>query len=472
MSRHVRKFGAVGASTTLVGGASSALLLALAASPAGAATTFTVDTLADGAANASDCTTPVAGSCSLRDALNAAVEGDLVVFDPSLFTGGPGTISLDAGERSLFSGGASILGPGSDLLTIDAQGKRFPVLEQIVGSSDVNISGTTITGGNALAYGGGIFGYSAAGGDLILSDVHLVANSADTFGGGLKFTGAVRIIDSVLTGNSATEGAGAIYVEGDVYVRNTTFSGNTAGDCGGALYVGVSNGSVTVLNSTFANNSTTGCYGGAIDVDGSGNNVLIANSTFTGNSAPAGGALHFELYNQVQILATTITGNSSLYADPFYSGGGIHISAGGTGSAGSANVTLVGTILAGNTAAAGGAADFAAGGVGSTYTGTLKAYSSMVGEIGSNVTLTGSDTLRGSDPMLGALADNGGPTLTMLPLAGSPVIDAGPAPMPPFTGNEFDQRGTGYARIVGTKSDIGAVEGESAPEPVVPSFTG
>ena len=54
----------------------------------------------------------------------------------------------------------------------------------------------------------------------------------------------------------------------------------------------------------------------------------------------------------------------------------------------------------------------------------------------------------------GALDDNGGPTATHALMAASPAIDAGNN----LGGFVFDQRGTGYARIVGARADIGAFE--------------
>ena len=59
------------------------------------------------------------------------------------------------------------------------------------------------------------------------------------------------------------------------------------------------------------------------------------------------------------------------------------------------------------------------------------------------------------EPMLGALADNGGPTPTFLPMAGSPIIDVANAAMCPPT----DQRGV--PRPQGVGCDVGAVEVES-----------
>jgi len=65
------------------------------------------------------------------------------------------------------------------------------------------------------------------------------------------------------------------------------------------------------------------------------------------------------------------------------------------------------------------------------------------------------------DPKLGPLADNGGPTLTMALLSGSPAIDAGDTTAAPTT----DQRG--FPRPAGAAPDIGAYEYGS----VMPTLT-
>jgi len=61
------------------------------------------------------------------------------------------------------------------------------------------------------------------------------------------------------------------------------------------------------------------------------------------------------------------------------------------------------------------------------------------------------------DPLLGPLADNGGPTLTNTLLPGSPAINAG-NPSIVFNPAEFDQRGAPFVRVVGGQIDIGAFE--------------
>ena len=56
--------------------------------------------------------------------------------------------------------------------------------------------------------------------------------------------------------------------------------------------------------------------------------------------------------------------------------------------------------------------------------------------------------------MLGPLASNGGTTRTHMVLSGSPAIDAGNN----AANVSFDQRGSGYPRVIGSSADIGAYE--------------
>ncbi len=64
------------------------------------------------------------------------------------------------------------------------------------------------------------------------------------------------------------------------------------------------------------------------------------------------------------------------------------------------------------------------------------------------------------DPLLGPLADNGGPTQTHALLPGSPAINAGdPNAMPGVDGVPlYDQRGEGFERVAGGRIDMGAFE--------------
>jgi hypothetical protein len=102
----------------------------------------------------------------------------------------------------------------------------------------------------------------------------------------------------------------------------------------------------------------------------------------------------------------------------------------------------------------------------------------VLGTVAATLTTTDAGgNLTGVDPLLGPLQNNGGATATHALLPGSPAIDAGPDPVPDFPGNEFDQRGPGFPRVSGTKSDVGAFEVQPetpvpAPITITPKFTG
>lgn len=77
--------------------------------------------------------------------------------------------------------------------------------------------------------------------------------------------------------------------------------------------------------------------------------------------------------------------------------------------------------------------------------------------------LTGAGDQINTDPMLGPLQHNGGPTVTHAPLTGSPAIDMGE---PNFTPPpDYDQRGSGYSRVVNSRLGIGAIEVQAPTRP-------
>jgi len=64
-----------------------------------------------------------------------------------------------------------------------------------------------------------------------------------------------------------------------------------------------------------------------------------------------------------------------------------------------------------------------------------------------------------TDPRLGPLQNNGGPTFTHVPASNSPAIDSGD----PTLG--MDQRGPSFQRLTNGRIDIGAVEAQATPTP-------
>src|SRR5206468_6006919 len=185
-------------------------------------------------------------------------------------------------------------------------------------------------------------------------------------------------------------------------VTNSTFSGNSAGSSGGGITNNALGASsrpmVTVTNSTLSGNSA-GIDGGGIDnfADGHGSATLtITNSTLSGNSAPyGGGAVNagVDASASLTIGTSTLSGNS---AD--LGGGGIY----NVANRGGATLTIGDTILK---TGASGENIFNPDG-----TVTSDGYNLSSDDGGGYLTGTGDQI--NTDPMLGPLQDNGGPTFT------------------------------------------------------------
>jgi uncharacterized repeat protein (TIGR01451 family) len=170
---------------------------------------------------------------------------------------------------------------------------------------------------------------------------------------------------------------------------------------------------------------------------------VVANSTLSGNSALFGGGIYNGgFFTGMDAVATLEIGNTIMKQG----GSGKNIdSDNGTVSSHGFNLS----------------SDAAEGGVGTGPGGLL----SSIGD------------QRNTDPVLGPLADNGGPTRTHLPLAGSPAIDQGLSNTIGPLASDTDQRG--FARTVddfnianaflGDGTDIGAVEVQAAPPPPPPT---
>lgn len=259
----------------------------------------------------------------------------------------------------------------------------------------------------------------------------------------------------VFSGNAANNG-GAMALDGysggicNPTLTNITFSGNSASLFGGAMYNNAQlAGSVcspTLTNVTFSGNSSAN-YGGAIVNDASGGtaNPILTNVTFSGNSAINGGAM---FNNGVgfgfspKLINATFNGNSATYGGAIYNLNG--------------NVLLVNSILWGDAATTSGPEFYSVSGITDLY------YSVVEGGCTANC---GGTPIYTGDPLLGALADNGGFTRTLMPGAGSTAINAAPCGY----GNEMpvsDQRGAvrpDSASTGSTRCDIGAVEADSLP---------
>ena len=159
----------------------------------------------------------------------------------------------------------------------------------------------------------------------------------------------------------------------------------------------------------------------------------MTNSTISGNSADGVGGGIWKVNGTMTLTNSTISANSAP------TGGGILIDGTGTAQIGD-------TIL--NAGASGGTIVIASG------TATSLGYN-LASDNGGGV-LTGPGDQINTDPMLGPLQDNGGPTFTHALLPGSPAINAGDPNFtpPPF----YDQRGPGFPRVVNGRIDKGSFE--------------
>jgi hypothetical protein len=352
------------------------------------------------------------GAGSLRAAIDTANAnlGGTIVFD----SGVTGTIDLQSAlPNVLFN--TNIIGPGANVLTIQPSASATgPVGGLTVGFTSsafappeptVTISGLTV----ANFSGTGI----TNNGNLTLrqvdvSNTQALSTSVNSTSGiaeqsGIINDGTLTVLDSTVADNAYS----GIYSVGPLIVVNSTVAGNTGGG-------------ITVIG--FGTLIGTGDVGTAFS-----GGAYIASSTISGN--------------------TDTTVPEYIFANLNDFAGGI------TNFAGA--VTLYDTIVAGNAGAVGPTGsplgpndvDGAFNSLGYNLIG--QANSSSSGFVSTDQVGTTTNPI---DPKLGALANNGGPTLTMALLTGSPAIAAGSSANAPAT----DQRGD--VRPQQSAIDIGAVE--------------
>ena len=307
------------------------------------------------------------------------------------------------------------------------------------GSATVTILNSTVSG-NMAEGGGGVYNLSRGTGSAVVTVIAsaVSGNSASREGGGGitnerngQGSATLTVIASTLSSNSASYGGGGgiVNAAGIVEIRGSVVSGNSAGGGGGIVNLDAGTGSttLTIANSTLSSNSASYAGGGILNVSGGGTAVVqIVNSTLSGNSATNGGAIF--TIGEPGGSASVEIGSSILNA----------------GALG-ANITNY-ALLPG----------FVPGLV------TSLGYN-LSSDSGSGFLTNATDQIN-TDPMLGPLQDNGGPTFTHALLCGSPAIDQGKN----FNGDTTDQRGDGFARTFddpnvpnaagGDGTDIGAFE--------------
>ena len=309
------------------------------------------------------------GAGSLRQAVaDAATAAEAVVtFDDTVFASGTAVITLTT--PIVLANPVTLSGPDA---------------------------GVKIRGGNSV----GVFQATAASGTVEMQRLW-VADGRAASGPGLLATGAARVVmrECYFSGNTATSGAGAVHAQGGfVSATGCLFSGNTAETSGG---------------------------GGAASAGGK---FHATNCTFTSNNAKVnGGAVQAFSNGEVRMVNCTVAGNT---ADSDANGSG---DGGGIGQVGSGVFVVGNCIVASNN-------DSASGTVDPDLVGTFTSLGhNLISRNNGLVTPGGTPFQNGvngdivgtsaspAQPLLGAMAANGGLMQTMKPQTGSPCINNGAA---------------------------------------------
>lgn len=419
-----------------------------------AATQYIVNTTAD--TNDGSC----AATCSLRDAISASNANPGAVIIPA----GTYTLSIPGGDEDNNATGdldaqlgMGIYGAGMTQTIIDANhiDRVLQLDSHGYGSMGFIVGDLTLRNGNAVTTGPN--GNEYYGGGLLL------ANPFEP-----DFIGIERV--AVLS-NYANQSGGGVYLSSPGIIHDSLIGNNSvSGYSGGGLEYSYSTGYTLVIDgSTFSGNSVPssggGGYGGAIYAQG---DIDISNSTISGNHAGyGGGGVYSQSNGSLNMSSSTVVFNSAgnnQFATQI--GGGVMFNGASYNLANS----ITDSIVAYNTVAnPGDPPDCAVG-----YDSPNISSSYNLVQFPNNCPITGTGDVTGVDPLVStALAYNGGLTPTHALLTGSPAIDsANPSACNDALGNPqaFDQRGTGFPRVVGAACDKGALESPSVTPPGPPAM--
>lgn len=350
-----------------------------------------------------DCTSRQSACKTILHAISLTSRGDSIIVAPATY---PENLAIHHSLKIFGSGAATTIvdggGVASEIITFNP-------------ATFVTVSGMTMRDGGGQGDGSGIY----------------------------NCTATVTITDSIISANVARRGPGELGYGGGIYncpgstmtIVDSTLRGNKA-EAGGAICNG---GTLTITGSTISDNVAREHRGGGIFNYGS---LTIDDSTFSGNSVRAGnggGINNGELFGQKGML---VIDNSTL---------GRNTAGDGTGSGifnlSGATAMLQNSIVSGDS--------------GKNCGGTLISKGYNLSNDGTCDFKNAGD-LNNTDPKLGPLQDNGGPTETMALQRGSPAVDAGnPNGCTDGRGRLFssDQRGLPRPdREDSSGCDIGAYE--------------
>jgi predicted outer membrane repeat protein len=461
----------------------------------------------DGPVAAADCTEPApmpvpakrsvvglgtTATCTESALRSAIAAGGYITFNCG--TGAveiPVTQEIKVGETVVVDGAGKITlaGGGTNRIFVPQSGVHLSVRNLRLikgaakGASGDAANGGAISGGwrtyvevidstfqqnTANAQGGAIY----VGTDSTLSIVGstFTSNSSSSGGAVRSMLAPITMIKSTFTGNTSKGGGGAIETDGvsepngrggQILICGSVVSNNTSHDDGGGAFLWTySSEHIIIRQTTFEGNKTTAGSGGGARLStgpsekaaGKGPSLTVEGSSFLSNDGGNGGGLYVHCLPTCDITNSTFYKNSArdfggaIFGDS-YSTNNVtfaNSSAGGQGGAlfGSKYV-LNNTIFVGN------AAHNPWGQSQSCFSTGTGSHVIQWGTSSKDNSTSCIPQVTSADPQLLEPADNGGPTLSMMPAQTSPVLGAGSGC------TATDQRG--MARKA-TACDLGAVQ--------------
>jgi predicted outer membrane repeat protein len=363
----------------------------------------------------------------------------------------------------------------------------------------LTLTGTSISNNSAEA-GGGLFASllttATITGGSFNGNIAIGTTTTGAQGGAMVLDGTASITNATIHNNTAHSSGGGIYFDGSsLTVASSNISNNVSADAnGGGIYDDVS-GTLILLGDFISGNTAANSQGGGVYVDASLfsdlSGTTAVGNTITQNTAESGGGIYIEAahvtFNASLIsgnrasngggVYTSFSGHATLTNDTFAAntatqlGGGVYedfgsltlvndtlnLNAAAFGSAvwGENGTTALGDTLAANVPLAPGNGTLF-GGLGLSSLG----HNLSTDKSGTFLAAAGDQT-NITNPKLGPLQDNGGPTFTFALVPGSAAIDAGDDSLGGLTPS-VDQRGVLRPQSggsgLGDHVDIGAFE--------------